>query len=91
MARIHYKIQPRRSGWCIACGETVGPPYNRKSEAIRDAAYIASLLRKSGDEVDVVIEQFDGQVLQIAVDDVDGSLRRLVDRRKDAHGDVSLN
>jgi hypothetical protein len=60
MAHITYNILQRLDGWRIACGDVIGPPYNRRHEALKDALFIADLLRKSGDEVEVNIESTTG-------------------------------
>ena len=56
MAHIKYEIVQRNGGWSIACGNVVGPPYMRRSQAIDDASWIAELLRSSGDEVEVRVQ-----------------------------------
>jgi hypothetical protein len=66
MAHIRYEILHRKGGWCISCGDTLGPPYNRKAETVRDAALVAGLLRKSGEQVQISLEQFDGSLVPLA-------------------------
>lgn len=56
--KIQYDVIPRHGGWSIACGEVVGPPYNRKTEALEDAKAIARFLHAHGD--DVVVTLSDG-------------------------------
>ena len=55
MTQIRYDIIPRNGGWHICCNQIVGPAYNRKAEATRDALWIAELLRNGGDHVDVYV------------------------------------
>lgn len=57
MTQIRYDIVHRYGGWCIACDDAVGPPYNRKAEATRDVMWVAELLRKAGDEVEVYVAE----------------------------------
>jgi hypothetical protein len=60
VARIRYDIvfSPPQ-GWRIRCGEIVGPPYNRKREAINDTLYMAGVLKAGGDEVEVHLVEFE--------------------------------
>lgn len=69
VAHIQYEVLHRKGGWCISCGETLGPPYNRKSEALRDTAFIADLLRKAGEQVEVSVELFDGRLVPVPASD----------------------
>ena len=56
MTPIRYDIIDDKGGWCIRCGEVVGPPYNRRLEALRDAQFIARELEKAGVTVEVALE-----------------------------------
>ena len=60
MTRIRYDIIPSAEGWRISCGDVVGPPYNRRPEAIRDTLFVAEMLKASGERVEVHIVEIDG-------------------------------
>jgi len=55
MASIRYDIVSRHGGWSIACGGTVGPPYMDRRQALRDATWIAELLERAGDSVEIYV------------------------------------
>lgn len=59
MTQITYDIVRRDGSWRVACGKVVGPPYYRKQEAISDVNFVAESLRRSGDDVVVLIEGMD--------------------------------
>ena len=62
MTHIRYDIFGGDGGWCVRSGDVVGPPYNRKPEALRDVAWTAALLQSTGDEVEVFLDEGHGPV-----------------------------
>jgi hypothetical protein len=56
MAHIRYEIVPSLGGWSIACEGVVGRPYLRREAALRDAAWVADLLGKAGEDVRVYLD-----------------------------------
>ena len=85
MNRIRYDVINRKGGWCIASGAVVGPPYNRKIEALRDAVAVGEFLERFGDDVDVYVEQRDGLMARIQPVEVGAYLSE----RKPPAGQVS--
>ena len=60
MTQIIYRVMSIHDGWCIECGGITGPPYNRKAEAVRDAAWVARELTAAGEDVDVFVDHEHG-------------------------------
>lgn len=56
MTQITYDIIHRGGGWCVACGDQIGPPYYRKGEVIADVMFIARALINAGKDVRVSVE-----------------------------------
>jgi hypothetical protein len=58
--RIDYDIVPSAEGWRVSCGDVVGPPYGRQSDAIKDTLSIAAQLKAKGERVAVRLLELDG-------------------------------
>jgi hypothetical protein len=56
MPHIRYGIVPHMGGWSVACGGVSGPPYLQREVALQDAAWVATLLGKAGEEVRVYLD-----------------------------------
>jgi hypothetical protein len=89
MAYIRYEVVNRRGGWCIASGAVVGPPYNRRNEAVRDALAAGALLATFGDGVDVFLEDWDGTLVKIEPDALASPRPSEFSKRKPPAGHIS--
>jgi hypothetical protein len=56
MGLIRYDIVSKMGGWSIVCNGVVGRPYLQREVALQDAAWVAALLCKTGEDVGVYLE-----------------------------------
>ena len=57
MTAISYVISRLNGRWTISCNGHAGAPYSRMQDAVRDAMFVAELLERSGEKVDVRVDR----------------------------------
>ena len=56
MTQITYIIVRQNGAWRIACNGLVGAPYARMQDAVKDVMFIAELLERAGEKVELLVD-----------------------------------